>query len=160
MFETVIPETVLPYLKPYLDLLSPVHQGKPRFMALCNTVLIQAAHLLRLYAELLPEAFDPDKAKGVQLNTLGQLVGVSRPKLTTSDADFRAYLRAWIQLHHWDGTNGTLPETLSAAFPGQDARLIDNGDGTVTASIIGSLPFSLRDVFPCPAGVRLIEAGE
>ena len=160
MFENEIPETVLPYLKPYLDLFSPVHQGKPRFMALCSTVLIQVSHLLRLYAELLPEAFDLDKAKGAQLNTLGQLVDVSRPKSTTSDADFRAFLRAWIQLHHWDGTNGTLPETLSAAFPGQDARLIDNGDGTVTASISGSLPFSLRDVFPCPAGVRMTVEGE
>ena len=125
MIETEIPETVLPYLKPYLDLFSPVHRGKPRFMALCSTVLIQAAHLLRLYAELLPEAFDLDKAKGAQLNTLGQLVGVSRPKSTTSDADFRAYLRAWIQLHHWDGTNGTLPAALEKAFPGRNARLLD-----------------------------------
>ena len=87
-------------------------------------------------------------------------MGVSRPTANMSDADYRSFLRAWIKLHHWDGTNGSLPETLSAAFPGQDARLVDNGDGTVTASISGSLPFSPRDVFPCPAGVRLIEAGE
>ena len=160
MPENEIPESLRPYLKPYLDLISPVHQGKSRFMALCIAVLTQAAQLIRLYEALLPEAFDLEKAKGVQLNTLGQLVGVSRPKPTTSDADFRAFLRAWIQLHHWDGTNGSLPELLSAAFPGQDARLIDNGDGTVTASISGSLPFSLRAVFPCPAGIQMIEAEE
>ncbi len=160
MFENEIPEVFLPYLKPYLDLISPVHQGKPRFMALCAAVLIQVSHMLRLYAERLPEAVDPDKAKGVQLNTLGQLTGVPRPAADMSDADYRAFLRARIQLHHWDGTNGTLPVLLSAACPGQDARLIDNGDGTVTASISGRLPFSLRDVFPCPAGVQLIEAGE
>ena len=160
MPENEIPESLLPYLKPYLDLISPVHQGKPRFMALCVAVLTQAAQLIRLYEALLPEAFDLEKAKGVQLNTLGQLVGVSRPKSTTSDADFRAFLRAWIQLHRWNGTNGSLPALLSAAFPGQDARLIDNGDGTVTASISGSLSFSLQDVFPCPAGVRITVEGE
>ena len=160
MPENEIPESLLPYLKPYLDLISPVHQGKPRFMALCTTVLTQAAQLIRLYEALLLEAFDLEKAKGVQLNTLGQLVGVSRPKSTTSDADFRAFLRAWIQLHHWDGTNGSLPALLDVAFPWQNARLIDNGDGTVSASISGALPFSLQEVFPCPAGVSLIEAGE
>ena len=143
-------------MEDYLALISPVHQGKPRFMALCAAVLSQAAELLRLY-ELLPEAFDLSQAAGAQLDALGQMAGIPRPGASVSDADYRQYLRAWIQLHHWDGTNATLPDLLSAAFPDQDPRLTDNGDGSVTGSLSGSFPFPLGDVFPRPAGVRLLE---
>ena len=141
----------------YLNLLSPVHQGKPRFMALASTVLGQAVDLLSLYREGLPEAFTLETAEGFFLDTLGQLCGIPRPTPGMSDTDYRAYLRAWIQLHHWDGTNKTLGSLLDAAFPESDARLTDNLDGTATASISGSIPFELKDVFPCPAGIKLVE---
>ncbi len=160
MDENTILSDVLPYLRPYLNLFSPVHREKPRFMALCAAVLSQAAGLLRLFAELLPAAFDPEQAAGAQLDALGMLAGVPRPgaSVPVSDADYRQYLRAWILLHHWDGANGTLPGLLETAFPGMDARLLDNGDGTVSASLSGSLPFSLQEVFPRPAGIRLLES--
>lgn len=146
-------------LAPYLALLSPVHQEKHRFMALCAAVLSQAADLLRLYGELLPAAFSLEQAAGAQLDALDQLAGAPLPA-ATGDAEARAWIRAQIQLHHWDGSNAALPALLAAAFPGMDARLIDNGDGTVTAGLSGSLPFPLKDLFPCPAGIRLIEDGE
>ena len=159
----------------HLSLFSPVHQQKPRFMALASAVLSQAADLLSLYrsavlsqaADLLslyrsalPSALSPESAEGFQLDTLGLLAGIPRPSASTSDADYRAYLRAKTALHHWDGTNGSLPALLAEAFPGMDARLTDNQDGTVTASLSGSagpFPFPLKDVFPRPAGIRLTE---
>ena len=143
-------------LETYLALLSPVHRGKPRLLALCSAVLSQATDLMHLY-DLLPTAFDLDQAVGTQLDTLGQLAGVHRPGASVSDADYRAYQKAWIRLHHWDGTNAALPALLAAAFPDQDARLTDNGDGTATATLSGGFPFPLEDVFPRPAGVRLLE---
>ena len=149
-------ENTVPIQETYLALISPAHRGKPRFMALCSAVLSQAADLLRLYEDL-PEAFDLNQASGVQLDALGQLAGIPRPGSAVSDADYRAYMLAWIQLHHWDGSNAALPDLLSAAFPDQEARLTDNGDGTATASISGDYPFSLGDVFPRPAGIRLLE---
>ena len=144
-------------LKPYLNLISPVHQGKTKFMALASAVLSQAADLLALYRDGLPEALSLETAEGFFLDTLGQLSGVPRPTPGTSDADYRTYLRALIRLHHWDGTNGSLGSLLAEAFPGMEARLTDNMDGTVTASLSGNIPFDLKDVFPCPAGVKLIE---
>ena len=141
----------------YLGMISPAHRGKPRFMALCAAVLSQAADLGRLYG-LLTEAFALDQACGAQLDALGQLAGISRPGASVSDEPYRAYLRAWIALHHWDGANATLPALLSAAFPDQEARLTDNGDGTVTASLPAGFPFSPGEVFPRPAGIRLLES--
>ena len=148
-------EKNVPSLETYLALISPAHREKPRFMLLCAALLSQAADLIRLY-QVLPEAFDLNRASGTQLDALGQLAGISRPGPNVSDADYRAYLRAWIPLHHWDGSNAALPALLSAAFPDQEARLADNGDGTVTASLSVGFPFPLGDVFPRPAGVRLI----
>ncbi len=143
-----------------LSLFSPVHRQKSRFMALASAVLSQAADLLALYRDALPAAFSPETAEGFRLDTLGLLAGIPRPASGASDADYRACLRAKISLHHWDGTNGSLPALLAEAFPGMDARLTDNQDGTVTTSFSASstpVPFPLKDVFPCPAGIRLTE---
>ena len=144
-------------LASYLTLFSPVHQEKPRFMALASAVLSQATDLLALYGPALAEAFSPDTAAGAQLDALGQLAGLPRPGSDTPDEDYRAYLRAGIFLHRWDGRNESLPALLSAVFPGRNARLLDNQDGTVSASLEGAFPFPLREVFPRPAGVRLTE---
>ena len=141
----------------YLSLISPVHQEKPRFMALASAVLSQAADLLALYGPALAEAFSPDTATGAQLDAIGQLTALPRPAPDTPDEDYRAYLRAGICLHRWDGRNESLPALLAAAFPDQNARLIDNQDGTVTASLEGAFPCPLREVFPRPAGIRLTE---
>lgn len=149
--------TAAEILTPYLALFSPVHQSKPRFMALDSAVLSQAADLLSLYRSVLLETFSLDIAVGAQLDALGMLAGVPRPSPETSDTDYRLYIRAKIALHHWDGTNGSVPALLAEAFPDMNACLTDNMDGTVTASLSGSFPFPLKDVFPVPAGIRLIE---
>ena len=46
---------------------------------------------------------------------------------------------------------------LAIAFPGAEAVLTDNQDGTVTASLSEDTQFPLEDLFPCPAGIRLSE---
>ena len=142
----------------YLELFSPRHRNRPRFAALAEAVLSQAEDLFALL-DSLPEALSPERAAGAQLDRLGALCGVPRPAGGLSDEDFRTYLRAKIALHHWDGTNETVPAVLRAAFPDRDAVLRDNLDGTVSASLSGDpLPFPRKEVFPVPAGVRLIEA--
>ena len=144
----------------FLSLFSPHNQQKPRFMAMASAVLSQADDLLSLYEEAMPSAFALDSAVGFQLDTLGALVGVSRPSSATSDDDFRVLLRARIARNHWDGTNESLPAALAAAFPDRSSSLIDNLDGTVTASLSDDHPFPLKDLFPLPAGVRLLEASD
>ena len=143
-------------LESYLEMFPPATREKPRFMALAGAVLTQAAELVALVQAEIPAAYDLENASGAQLNALGELLNVPRPMPSTSDEDYRFLLRARIAVHHWDGTNESLPGVLAAAFPGRNAKLIDNQDGTVTASVSGNLPSSLEEMFPVPAGVRLI----
>ena len=143
-------------LKDYLSLFTSAVREKPRFMALASAVLSQAADLLSLVQTGFPEAYALESAAGKQLDTLGELLGIPRPSASTSDADYRFLLRARIAANHWDGTNGSLPAVLARAFPGMDARLVDNQDGTVTFSLFGDVPFPPEELFPVPAGVKTI----
>ncbi len=139
----------------YLDLLTPHHRAKPNAEALTAAILAQAEDLLALLASL-PSALSPDTAEGNQLDLLGALMNIPRPEEGLSHEDYRFYLCAKRASHFWDGTNETLPAVLEAAFPGRTAVLKDNQDGTVTASLSGETPpFSLTELFPVPAGIRL-----
>ena len=123
------------------ELFSPVHTLKPRFMALANAILEQVDDLFSLFDA---GAFSLETAEGFFLDTLGEISGVTRETPGMPDEEFREHLRQMIALHHWDGTNGSLKETLDQAFPDGDAVITDNMDGTVTGNVD----------FPCIAGVR------
>jgi len=118
-----------------------VHTLKPRFMALASAVLGQVTDLAALFDGA---AFSFETVTGFFLDTLGEISGVTRMTPGMTDAEFREYLRQMIALHHWDGTNGSLRETLESAFPDSNAVITDNMDGTVTGNV----------VFPCTAGVK------
>ena len=113
-------------------------------MALAEAVLGQVADLAALFDEA---AFSLENAEGFFLDTLGEISGVARTTPGMTDAEFREYLRQMIALHHWDGTNGSLKETLDQAFPEGEAEIVDNMDGTVTGNVN----------FPCIAGIRMRE---
>ena len=140
----------------YLDFLSPHNRMKLRFAALAEAVLSQVNDLFSLLGSMISEC-RLDEAVGVQLDVIGALAGVPRPG-GVSDDDYRVYLRARIAARQWDGTNESLAGILAIAFPGRTAKMVDNQDGTVTATLSGDAPgFSLEELFPVPAGVRLAE---
>ena len=127
---------------PTLSDFSPVHTLKPRFMALASAVLGQVTDLAALFDGA---AFSFETATGFFLDTLGEISGVRRTTPGMTDEEFREFLRQRIALQHWDGTNGSLKETLDLGFPGAGAFIKDNMDGTVTGNVD----------FPCVAGIRL-----
>ena len=141
----------------YHTIFSPSNRDKPRFMALAAAILSQVDDLLSLVTSDYLSAFDLSTAVGAQLDALGVLLDTPRPSASTIDEDYRFLLRARIAAHHWDGTNGTIPAMLAAAFPGLNAQMIDNEDGTVSVRYDGSLPFPAEDLFPVPAGIQMIE---
>ena len=141
----------------YLTLFTPATKEKSRFMALAAAILSQVDDLLSLVTTDYLSAFDLSTAVGAQLDALGVLLDTPRPSASTSDEDYRFLLRARIAAHHWDGTNGSIPAMLAAAFPGMNAQMIDNEDGTVSVRYDGTLPFPAEDLFPVPAGIQLIE---
>ena len=139
----------------YASLFSPNNRQKPRFMALAHAVLSQVTDLQALILQGFPAARDPASATGSCLDAIGSLLNIARPA-GAGDADYRRLLRARTAAHLWNGTNETLPAALSQAFPGQNARMIDNLDGTVTVTLSGSIPFPFSMMFPAPAGIQMI----
>ena len=139
-------------LNTYLALFPGASRNKPRFMALASAVLRQTTDLIPLTASLL-SGFSFASAQGGQLDEIAGAVGLRRQDAASStDAGFRAYLLAKLALWGWDGTNAGVPAVLSG-LPGTVQT--DNGDGTVTVSA-SSLPGPAAELFPVPAGVRVI----
>ena len=96
-------------LTDYLSLFPGATREKPRFMALAEAVLRQAADLQALVL-LLPAAYSLDHAVGLQLDALAAAIGLSRADSPqgagATDAEFRAFVKDKLRLWRWDGTNG------------------------------------------------------
>lgn len=71
----------MPEVKDYLNLVTPWHSTRPRFMATVATSVQPYVLLQRMLAQL-PFDFDIDTAVGVQLDAVGVRVGRSRNILT------------------------------------------------------------------------------
>ncbi len=139
----------------YMDLLSPGNRLKPRFSALVGSIVGQVVDIINLIEDF-PDTLSIEHAVGYQLDTIGFLIGMSRPS-HISDADYRLLLHTRIAKLHWDGTNATLQHTLELAFPDRIATVKDNCDGTISLSLSGESPtFPLRDLFPVPMGIDVV----
>ena len=96
-------------LTDYIALFPGATREKPRFMALAEAVLRQAADLQAL-VPLLPEAYSLEHAVGIQLDALAGSVGLSRADSPqgagATDGEFRAFVADKLRLWRWDGTNG------------------------------------------------------
>ena len=140
----------------YLNLFPPSSLAMPRFAALATVVLQQATDLQALIPAL-ESGFSVGNGVGAQLDALGESAGVPRSSGMT-DADYRQLLSMKFDLWGWDGTNETVPALVATMMPG--ASQADHGDLSVTVSIPSSvsLPDEPEELFPVPAGVRVIQS--
>ena len=140
----------------WLSLFPGASRDRPRFMALAEAVLRQAAELMTLTAALQP-GFSFARAEGIQLDRLAEAAGLKREDIgrDVPDEPFRQYVLAKLALWTWDGTNETVPAVLAAALPG--GVQTDNGDGTVTVTAEGPVPSGTA--LPVPAGIRAVYSG-
>ena len=129
-------------LTDYLSLFPGASREKPRFTALAEAVLQQAADLMALTGTI-PAGFSFGAAEGAQLDDLAAASGLTRETGMTDEA-FRA-----LSLWTWNGTNAGVPAALSA-LPGVTEE--DNMDGTVTVRPEGTR----EDLLPVTAGVRIL----
>ena len=131
----------------YLSLFPAYTRDKPRFMALAEAVLRQAADLMAL-VPATESGFSFACAEGIQLDALGESVSVPR-ETGWDDETYRGVLLRKLKRFTWDGTNGTV-----SAFLREGENLADNGDGTVTVQTPGPLPLPAGDLLPVPMGVK------
>ena len=132
-------------LNDYLALVPAFSREKPRFSALAEAVLRQAADLAALVPELA-SGFSFAHAEGIQLEALGESVGMPRRE-GWDDETYRSVLQRRLRLFTWDGTNET-----SCDFVDEGEFFADNCDGTVDAET--ALPLPANEVLPVPMGVR------
>ena len=124
-------------------------------MSLAGAVLQQVMDLQALVGEL-NAAFAPASAEGMQLDALGESLGLSR--LDTSagaaatDEVYRDFIRKKLIRWGWDGTNKTVPGITERLQAGSVEK--DNQNGTVTVTGAGTQPAAVKEIYPVTAGVR------
>ena len=135
-------------LNEYLSLFPACSREKPRFSALAEAVLRQAADLMALIPSL-ESGFSFALAAGQQLDALGASVVISRQE-GWDDETYRLVLLRKLKRNTWDGTNET-----SFSFLEDGESLVDNCNGTVTVQT-GTLPLPAEELLPVPLGIRTI----
>jgi hypothetical protein len=152
----------------YLNRITSQHKTKPNYIDLVEARLQPLIDLAEcLYS--FDAAFDLETAVGVQLDIIGQFVGLSRlltfqpgnglsPIL--DDDMFRILLKAKISKNNWNGTATGMYELWSNLFPEYTLLIRDNQDMTMTVYTDMSTPFLLAQliqyeyIVPKPMGVR------
>jgi hypothetical protein len=114
-------------------------------------------------------AFDPDYAIGVQLDTIGTLIGTSRvvgfqPSDGVSpvldDNTYRVLLKARIAWNQWNGKTASLYPIWKSLFSSGNLVLHDNQDMTATIILSGTFTSIIQDlitnglIVPRPEGVE------
>ena len=133
-------------LKDYMNLFPAFSREKPRFAALAETVLRQAADLMAL-APQLASGFSFASAVGAQLDDLGASVSIPRQS-GWDDETYRKVLLRKLKLNTWDGRNET-----SFSYLEEGEMYCDNGNGTITVRTPGPLPAD--GLLPIPIGVKM-----
>lgn len=155
-------------LTDYLSLIPPMNHDQPRFTAFLSAILSQVKDMDDLRESLL-SSFSLDTAEGIQLDTIGHLVGASRvlpfdptsASRELSDTDFRLLIRATILRSHWPGTPESYPAFVSALFPDSSVTVSDNMDMSLTISAPATLSAAVKEMLshgmliPAPLGISL-----
>ena len=140
----------------YLSLFPGSTREKPRLMAVASAVLQQAVDLQAVVGEV-NVAFAPASAQGVQLDALGESLGLSRLDTTAgaaaTDEVYRDFIRKKLIRWGWDGTNKSMPGIAEQMKAGSVEK--DNLNGTVTVTGAGSQPATVKDIYPVTGGIRV-----
>ena len=144
------------HLDDYLSLFPGSTREKPRLMAVASAVLQQVIDLQAVVGEV-NVAFAPASAQGVQLDALGESLGLSRLDTTAgaaaTDEVYRDFIRKKLIRWGWDGTNKSMPGIAEQMKAGSVEK--DNLNGTVTVTGAGSQPATVKDIYPVTGGIRV-----
>jgi len=152
----------------YLHLITSQYQNSPKFLSWLESAL-KIPHDISVCAEAMPGYFDLDLAVGVQLDTVGVILGQSRiltfqPTDGTSsildDATYRKVLKLKALTNYWRGTQSEIYKFWNIVFPEANLLIDDHQDMSATIYIVGTLSQIVIDminndqIIPRPEGVR------
>ena len=134
-------------LEYWMSLFPSASREKPRFSALAEVILRQAADLAAV-VKAIPPAFSILQATGTQLDAAGEACGIQRQEAWT-DETYRSVLLRKLKLNTWDGTNEAVKDYLETG-----ETLLDAGANAVNVHT-GTLPLSVNELLPIPIGVKV-----
>jgi hypothetical protein len=129
----------------YLDNITSQHRDKPKFIGWLTQNLNKIDDLYILLKGM-DDDFDLDNAIGVQLDTLGDIIGRKRTLTfqplngfspVLDDDTYRLVLKAKVAMNNWDGTIEQMYEIWDNIFTDIGLELQDNQDMSFNAYITG-----------------------
>jgi len=122
----------------YQNLVPVANSSQPNFMAMLG-VSVQPFADIAQFLGLIPSYYDLDEAIGVQLDTLGMLIGVQRPG-GFSDDYYRIILKVRILNNHWQCNKPSAYELANELFAGLGFSFFieDHADLSITLGVIGT----------------------
>lgn len=152
----------------YLGLIPSQYQSSPKFLAFV-TMLVKKFDDVTNCLLSFTNAFDLNYAVGVQLDSLGQILGISRTlpfqpsgglSAILGDSDYRTLLLAKVYLNLWDGEADSLQPLWQNIFPG-GRIVIDDGQNMSAVIVLAGGFTALAQqmitngmIIPRPAGVE------
>lgn len=142
---------------------------RPKYISTIQSLLLPLENLMKLNHNM-STMLNLNTAKGVSLDLIGQILGVSRQvnfqptdpndSPILNDDYYRLVLRAKIAKNQWDGTKENLFSIWDVLFPENPILLVDHQNMTVTVAIVGMTDQLSKDliangyIIPKPAGVK------
>ena len=152
-------------LTSYESLVTYRNSLKPKYMEFLRTILEHPVSMAAVTDSFL-YAFDLDNAAGVNLDTIGALIGMNRllPFVPTTgtremnDDEYRSMIRLKIARNVWDGRNADVNNIYRSIFPELNIKYVDNQDMTVTIHFTGVFGFRTAEIMAV-SGILLVPAG-
>lgn len=161
-------------IEKYLDNITSQHRDKPKYIGWLSKNLIIIDHIY-LLLKAMDDNFDLDNAIGVQLDTLGTIIGRKRTLTfqplngfnpVLDDDTYRLVLKAKVAMNNWDGTIPQMYEIWDNIFKDIGLQIQDNQDMSFNAYITGYVNQIRQDliqhgyIVPKPEGVRVNYIGK
>ncbi len=154
--------------KKYTGLITSEHYKKPKFMEWVKAG-INYLDSICMVSGLIGTEFDIDKALGIQLDVIGDIVGVKRTlsfqpsdySAVLDDDMYRLMIKARIIANQWDGTIPGIQELWDNIFKEYPLSIVDNQDMSMKVSVYGNPSDFVQEitshgyVVPKPSGVRI-----
>jgi len=121
----------------YTNLIPVRNSSQPEFMAMIAATLQPLADIAA-FLNTIPSLYDLDNAIGVQMDTLGVLIGVTRPG-GFSDDMYRIILKVRILNNHWQCNKPSAYALANELFTslGFSFFIEDNANLSITLGVIG-----------------------
>lgn len=138
----------------YSNLLTSEYRTTVQFNAWLSAVL-NIANDISNCLQSITSAFDLDTAVGVQLDILGQIIGVSRTvnfqpsdgvSPVLDDDTYRVLLMATVANNQWDGRIGSLYPIWQQLFPGGSITIVDLQNMEAIILVTGAFTSIIQDL--------------